>query len=100
MGYNGDRMQNQQQKNPIRDSRIPSLVEEALVRNQLASESFVMTLSDSSPEVWVHQTIRTGSPEVAFAEHSGPVRGPLVAYSSTASDRLSSIEEFVSDYFL
>ena len=50
--------------------------------DSIEANGFRLTMSASTPEVWVHR-IETDE---------------LVAYSSTEADRKASIEEFVSDY--
>lgn len=83
--------QSQQQRNPVRDERISTSMAQALEKCHLINDNFEMRLSSTSAEVWVHQLVST---------QGGPAtKGSLVAYSSMANDRLSSIEEFVSDYF-
>jgi hypothetical protein len=78
---NGDRSE-WQQRNPAREARARALVGEAQSTGALRGNGHSLRTSLTSPEVWVY---RDG--------------GQLVAYSSTVIDRLSSIEEFVSDYF-
>ncbi len=81
-----DRMQQQQRRNPLREGNVARMVGVVLQSGSLSGSDVVLTTSLTTPEVWVHQIIG-GRPRT------------LVAYSSTSSDRLSSIEEFVDDFF-
>jgi hypothetical protein len=68
-----------------RDQRVAELSGIALSRGSLISDRYAMRVSATTPEVWVWQR--------------GSEVEPLVAYSSMEADRLSSVEEFVTDYF-
>jgi hypothetical protein len=73
-----------------RDARIAELTGIALSRGSLINERYRMRISNGTPEVWVWECM--GQPDIDW-------RVRLVAYSSMESDRVSSIEEFVSDFF-
>ncbi len=66
-----------------RDLRVAELCGQALAQGSLMNEGYALRISSQTPQVWVWSR----KPEA------------LVAYSSTEADRLSSIEEFVSDFF-
>lgn len=68
-----------------RDTRIAELSGMASAQGSLINDRYAMRVSGRTPEVWVWQR--------------GAEVEPLVAYSSMEADRVSSIEEFVTDFF-
>lgn len=70
-------------RTPPRTERVVAICAELDRWGSYEDRGFVISVSATSPEVWVRQ-----------AESGG-----IVAYSSTEADRKASIEEFASDYF-